>query len=360
MDRVERVLLVHEYGGGFGGAERYLELLATGLVGRGVEVSLVVFHHDRDGGGDGARPLSERLEHGGVRVEVEAGRSRPTPIRRAVHAARPQVLHWNFVDPHAFQGASWLLLPWGVPSVITDHLPMVGAGPHRRATRAAANRRIAAAIVVGEAGRDAMAEAWSRPPRTVVVPNGVEPVPPSRRRPRGPAASPARLLFVGRLTDQKGVLDLPQIVAAVDGLGTPARLVVVGDGPLAGELRVAAGPAVELRGFLDDPRSAMADADLLLAPSRWEGLPFTPLEAMATGLPAVLSDIPPHRELADGGQAVQLAPLGEPQRWARAAIEVLGGLPAASQAALDLAAGRTVDHMVEQTLAVYDDVVAGR
>jgi glycosyltransferase involved in cell wall biosynthesis len=197
----------------------------------------------------------------------------------------------------------------------------------------------------------------------VVVPNGIAPVPLADRRPTGPAAEPARLLFVGRLTDQKGVLDLPAIVAGMAEAGVPAELTVVGDGPLADELRTLAAEVapglVELAGFVDDPRRAFAAADLLLLPSRWEGLPFTPLEALATGLPVLLSDLAPHRELVDGGAAVHLAPVGEADAWVEAAIGALRRLPEASAAAVAVADGRSAAKMVAATEAVYEGAIEG-
>jgi glycosyltransferase involved in cell wall biosynthesis len=240
---------------------------------------------------------------------------------------------------------------------------MLDAGRHRRLTRAWANRRIAAAIVVGDAGAEAMAARWRHPPRTVVVPNGVPPVPAGQRRPPQAAATPARLLFLGRLTDQKGVLDLPGIVAGLAEAGIAARLTVVGDGPLAEQLeaeaaRVAPGLVV-LTGFTDDPRPAFAAADLLLAPSRWEGLPFTPIEALAAGLPVLLSEIPPHHELQDGGVAVHLAPLGDQPAWVARAEAALRGLPASGAAAVAVADRRSAAQMVAATVAVYEGAIEG-
>ncbi len=350
------VLLVHEFGGRFGGAERYLELLGDGLTRRGVRTAAVVFITDADA----AAAIGSRLARVAPDARIVVGPSRPGPIRAAVRDHRPDVLHWNFVEPYSFLAGTWLLPPWGRPSVITDHLPQLHhAGRHWEATRRLANRRIRSMVVVGEAARRAAERRWRRPPPLEVVVNGVPLGGGVTRRPRPPGA-PLRLLFVGRLTDQKGVDRLVGDLEAVRAAGVDARLTIVGEGPLEPALRAmvaAAGltGAVDLTGFADDPRPAMTAADALVAPSVYEGLPFTPLEALSTGLPVVLSDIPPHVELAGAGAGlgVQLVRREDREGWVEAVGRLAAHLPAASADALERAAAHDVEDMVAATVAVY-------
>jgi glycosyltransferase involved in cell wall biosynthesis len=96
-----------------------------------------------------------------------------------------------------------------------------------------------------------------------------------------------------------------------------------------------------------------------VATSRFEGLPFTLLEALSTGLPLVLSDIAPHRELAAeaDGPGVRIA--GEPaSAWADAVAAVAGDLTTASKDARERAEHHSLEAMVEQTLAVYAEAMA--
>jgi glycosyltransferase involved in cell wall biosynthesis len=91
-------------------------------------------------------------------------------------------------------------------------------------------------------------------------------------------------LFVGRITDEKGIL--PLVRDWPDG----PRLKVVGSGPLDDELRQLAGPTVELLGQRPpaEVRELMSAARGLFFPSIWpEGLPTVYLEALAAGLPVV-------------------------------------------------------------------------
>jgi glycosyltransferase involved in cell wall biosynthesis len=61
----------------------------------------------------------------------------------------------------------------------------------------------------------------------------------------------------------------------------------------------------------DDVFVLCADADVFVSTSHGEGLPVAVLEAMAAGCPVILSDIPPHRELADGADFIPFVAPGD-------------------------------------------------
>jgi glycosyltransferase involved in cell wall biosynthesis len=92
-----------------------------------------------------------------------------------------------------------------------------------------------------------------------------------------------------------------------------SRLVFVGDGALRGALRTEADRRaldgqVVFTGLVerDDVYRHLAAADVVVSASRGEGLPVAVLEAMACGRPVILSDIPPHREIAGGASFIGL------------------------------------------------------
>lgn len=116
---------------------------------------------------------------------------------------------------------------------------------------------------------------------------------------------------VGRLVDIKNPFTLLDAFARARTDGD--RLVVVGDGPLHGRLAATAatlGPPgqVLFTGMVDrdDVYRHVATADLCVSTSRGEGMPVAVLEAMACGTPVLLSDIPPHREIAAGTDIIPL------------------------------------------------------
>lgn len=106
------------------------------------------------------------------------------------------------------------------------------------------------------------------------------------------------ILFVGNLVPQKG---LKYLLQAKKQMKTPAQLVIVGDGPLMYELQkmVKTGKIkdVYFTGKRRDVNQIMPGADVFVLPSTSEGLPITLIEALASGLPAVATDVGGVKEL---------------------------------------------------------------
>ncbi|MFJ8858018.1 glycosyltransferase family 4 protein [Streptomyces sp. NPDC102451] len=130
------------------------------------------------------------------------------------------------------------------------------------------------------------------------------------------------VVCIGRLSRQKGqdVL-LRAWRAAAPGR---ARLVLVGDGPYADELRRNAPPGVLFTGASADVRPWIHAADLLVLPSRWEGMALAPLEAMACGTPVLLTDVDGARESLPPGHLPHcLVPPEDPAALAAALTTLL-------------------------------------
>ncbi|MGW4202119.1 glycosyltransferase [Streptomyces sp. NPDC004726] len=138
-----------------------------------------------------------------------------------------------------------------------------------------------------------------------------------------PADAPL-VLCVGRLCRQKGqdlLLDAwPRVSAAVP----EARLALVGDGPDRERLTRSAPPAVLFAGATPDIRPWLRAADLVVLPSRWEGMALAPLEAMACGRPVVVTDVSGARESLPPGHADHgLVPPDDPDALAGALTALL-------------------------------------
>ncbi len=143
--------------------------------------------------------------------------------------------------------------------------------------------------------------------------------------PRPTAAGAFELITVGRLVPAKDQARLLEVLAA---LPDSVALTVVGSGPLEAELKqqaTALGVAqrVQFTGLVarDAVFTLMRSANLFVSTSAWEGLPVAVLEAMAVGLPTLLSDIGPHQELAARARGVFIAP-DAPHRWAEAVTDL--------------------------------------
>ena len=123
------------------------------------------------------------------------------------------------------------------------------------------------------------------------------------------------VLFVGRLIASKG---LPTLVDVMEQLqGDPIRLVVVGAGPLEGRLRSASDRLpIHLVGGLGKQELSIvyASADILVLPSTTEPWGLVVNEAMAAGLPCIVSDAVGCREdLIDPGETGWVFPSGDVQ-----------------------------------------------
>ena len=155
-----------------------------------------------------------------------------------------------------------------------------------------------------------------------------------RQAPRGAAFS---VTAIGRLVDVE-VKNPFAILGAFHLLDdTTSRLTYMGDGPLRDQLarraeELGVAGRASFTGLIprEDVFRRLLEADVFVSSSRVEGLPVAVLEAMACGCPVVLSDIPPHREIADG---VDFVPLVDPDDIEGLARELrrLRALPAAAR-----------------------------
>lgn len=145
----------------------------------------------------------------------------------------------------------------------------------------------------------------------------------------GKAEAPARqgALFVGRLSPEKGAADLVRAWREVE-----APLTVIGDGPLADELKASAGPNVRFLGKAGRDRvtAEMRQAAFLVLPSIcYENFPMAVAEAFACGLPALVSRLGAMEEIvADGVTGCHVSPrdpadLAAKARWALAHPDAL-------------------------------------
>jgi glycosyltransferase involved in cell wall biosynthesis len=146
----------------------------------------------------------------------------------------------------------------------------------------------------------------------------------------GPGAAGAPVvLAIGRLVDVK---DYPAMFAALREIrrAVPARLAILGDGPLRGALEAEArelglGDAVAFLGYDKNPYRYMKRARLVLQSSRAEGLPGALIQSLACGTPVVATDCDHGpREVVRDGVDGYLVPVGDARALADRAIALLG------------------------------------
>jgi glycogen(starch) synthase len=176
-----------------------------------------------------------------------------------------------------------------------------------------------------------------------VVPNGVD-VPEDV----GPEAAPPQILFAGRLSREKGVLEL---VEAARGL----ELVVAGDGPLRARVPQARGWVTH-----DELELLYGAAAVVACPSRREGFGVVCAEAMAHGRAVVASDVGGLRDLVVDGETGILVPPGDVPAL-REALERLLADPGLRRRLGAAGRERARDRfswkrVIDETLRAYGDV----
>jgi glycosyltransferase involved in cell wall biosynthesis len=152
------------------------------------------------------------------------------------------------------------------------------------------------------------------PVEVTVIPNGVDV---DRFRP-GPAPPPQpfRFLFVGRLIEQKKVNHLLEAIAQlVRSTQRSFSLTLVGDGPLRDAVKARA-TALGIDGVVewipwierDQMPGMYRSAHCVVNASHCEGMPNVVLEAMACGVPVIVSDVPGNRDLVEHGRTGWIVP----------------------------------------------------
>ncbi|QMU74147.1 glycosyltransferase family 4 protein [Streptacidiphilus sp. P02-A3a] len=181
-----------------------------------------------------------------------------------------------------------------------------------------------------------------------------------------PAAPVA--VCVGRLCRQKGQDVLLRAWAGVPARVPGARLVLVGDGPDRAALEELAAElpdpdSVRFAGPVEDPRDWYVAADLMVLPSRWEGMALAPLEAMACSRPVLLTDVAGSRECLPAGAPGPVPP-GDPDALREALAARLadreGCRAEGLRGWLDVFDRRDVRLTRERVARVYQDVLSER
>jgi glycosyltransferase involved in cell wall biosynthesis len=234
-------------------------------------------------------------------ARAEALPQRLLRIRAALGALAPARLvtsNWGSIE--------WALANFAPPRI--PHLHMEdGFGPEEVArqiprrvwTRIVALR--ASTVLLPSTGLlRAAREVWRLPERRLrFVPNGLDL---ARFRPDGPRAAldfPGDGPVIGTvaaLRAEKHLARLIEAFALLRGQGISARLVVAGDGPerpglVALAARLGVGDAVRFAGHFPDPAGLYRAFDIFALSSDTEQMPFSVLEAMASGLPVAATDV---------------------------------------------------------------------
>jgi glycosyltransferase involved in cell wall biosynthesis len=178
-------------------------------------------------------------------------------------------------------------------------------------------RRAGKVVVLGMRDQRDLSTLLQLPPdRVVVLPNAVPDPRPEVTRTRRPGEL-CHLLFLGRLSERKGVPELLHALASPALASRRWRATLAGDGPIDDFRRLAAGLGIAQRidfpGWVDRPqvRALCAKAEVLVLPSHAEGLAMAVLEGLSHGMVVVATPVGAHAEVIAPGESGILVPPGD-------------------------------------------------
>ncbi|MDB5350892.1 MAG: family glycosyltransferase [Planctomycetota bacterium] len=287
-----------------GGAEKAFVSLATRLDRSRWAPSVVCLGPEA--------PLAGSLRHAGLPVTcLDVHRRRPIRavlrLANVLRAIRPELIqsflfHANLATKLAAPMAG---RPWVVGGVRVAEREKTW---HLRSDRLT-QRLSAGSICVSKGVKTfSMGEGGIGEDRLLVIPNGIDPIhidlaSPIEKSKLGLSDGSRVILFVGRITLQKGVTLLLQAFEEAAKRHPEWHLVIVGDGPERPDLQAQTEADPNLRGRVnwlgrrDDVPALMKMADLFVLPSIWEGMPNVVLEAMAARLPVLAARVEGIEEL---------------------------------------------------------------
>jgi L-malate glycosyltransferase len=351
---------------GFRGGEQQMLFLITGLKKRGVRVGGLVPEKS---------VLAERLRSEDIEVFPLTARgdldlSGVLGFRRALAQVRPDLVHLHTARAHAIGRLALAAQPSRPKTVVSRQVAF--------ATKGGLFRRIKYAhgvdrfIAVSRAAATSVRDAGVDDARITIIPCGIDlgtfDVAREGAGLRRELAIPneAKLVgFAGALEEGKGPSDLLEAVA---GLPRHVHVLMTGEGALRARLEHRSNEAdlagrVHLLGWRQDFPRILRALDAFCLPSRQEGFPNAILDAMAAEVPVIATHVGGIPEIVASGRNGLLLEPRNPGALGAALIAVLEHPELAMSLARE---GRrtvnefTADRMVERTLAVYHDVLAGR
>lgn len=353
--------------GMFAGAEQVVVGGAAALRRLGIDARVIVIREQR--APEHGDTFVARLEAADVpSIVIDAtGRVDRALLSALFRQARTgsQLVHTHGIKATIL---SRLVLPRQVRHIATHHGVTSSDARTRMYERLlmAAYRRADAVVAVSPVTGELLAR-QGMPTRTLhVIENFLSRDPGSIGALRS-AGHPVQLVFVGRLSIEKGLhvlLDAWAHTPCPESLA----LTVVGDGAERDALEETVRDrglqsSVRFVGYVDDPSSYYRSADALVLPSYREGLPMTLLEALASGLPVLASRVGGIPEVLPVG-AGELVTAGDVEAWSRVLASTPSSIDSwrghAHEAADGIRERFSPDQWAERHHALYRLVAGGQ
>ena len=315
------------------GAEKQFALLAKGLPKEEFDVHAVALTR----GG----PYADWLETANIPLTILHKRLKADPValwrlRRLVRSLQPDIVHTWLFTANTYGRLAVGKNPQSKVIVSERCVDSWKAGWQLK-TDQKLQPRTDRWVVNGESVADFYREQGVPGERISVIPNGVEttdsePLSQDERNRMlaefdlPPNASVVG--YVGRLASQKRVKDLIWSIQILRQLRENVFFLIIGDGPerdALGEFarEMTCAPFVRFAGHRNDSAKLMRTFDVFWLASEFEGMSNSLMEAMAAGVPSVVSDIPPNRELVVDDETGYVVNLGDSAAYAQFADRIL-------------------------------------
>lgn len=349
------------------GAERQLSLLATGLPADQFDVDVVALNR----GGF----FADRLREHQIPVTVLNKRFRFDPftwfhLRRHIARRRPHLVQsWLFAANTYVRAPG--VCPDGTQVIVSERC----VDSWKQGWQLALDRRLRSNMVLMTANSESVAQFYRdtvgvAADRIRVIPNGLPATSTENaadlRQELGLDPDAKLIGFAGRLASQKRLEDLIWGFHLLQQVIENTYLVLIGDGP---ERDALAGFSESSRsrekvffcGHRPDAASVISQLDLFCLTSGFEGMSNSLMEAMAVGVPCLVSDISSNRELIKHEQTGWLFPVGDSVALCRQATKILQD-PESARAPAEAARKRmtqkhSVESMVQRHIDVYRELV---
>ena len=173
---------------------------------------------------------------------------------------------------------------------------------------------------------------------------------------------------IARLAGDKNLTMLVRAASLCAAANAPVRFWVVGEGPEENAVRAAireqgVESRVTLLGLKEDARALLPGFDMFVLTSRTEGLPNTVMEAMASGLPCVCTDVGGCRELVDPGATGYLVAPDDARALALRILELAGDPERRAvmgrAGKMKISAGYSVERLVSQVQDLFLRLIEG-
>lgn len=352
---------------GYGGAEIYLENLIIGCLSHGYKCTLL---YNKDNQRFLESAVSNGIKCVPIAIKGEYSLRQYFQLSKVLRDIKPDIFHINLPGPWNAQLISLVAKLSMVRSIVTtEHLPMFGPSIRHSLFKYIDSMLIDKCIAVSHDNVQYLRKLHAIPKEKIkVIHNGIDVAKYNLKINEDDSnigtINKFNVGIVGRLTEQKGHKYAIEAFSILCKAHDDLVLSIYGDGELLDQCKgqvesLGISEHVVFHGFVSDMPQVYQNIDVLLMPSTFEALPLTLLESMASGVPAIASNINGIPEIIDNNVDGMLIRPREPQDIVDAVEEFISDSNKVHiighEARTKIQHNFSLDLMVKNTIDVYHE-----